>query len=195
MIKNYFKTAWQNLWKNKTFSVINILGLSTGLTCCILMFLFIQHELNYDKFNIHASNIYRITSESEGPNGRENLAVTPAPWAPLMKKDFPEISNFVRLLKDEKSVIGQPGQQKFYESDLLYADSTFFDVFSFGLLKGKSKQALDQPNSTILTKELAEKYFGQADPIGKTLEINSFGRSFNVQGYRSSQRNPFGQSF
>ncbi len=181
MIKNYFKTAWRNLWKNKTFSVIIILGLSVGLACCILMFLFIQHELSYDKFNVHASNIYRITSESESTSGKTNLAVTPAPWAPLMKKDFPEINNFVRILKSEKAVIGQPGQQKFYENDLLFADSTFFDVFSFGLLKGNSKQALEKPNCIILTRETAEKYFGSVDPIGKTLEINSFVGTFNVQ--------------
>ena len=181
MIKNYFKTAWRNLWKNKTFSVIIILGLSVGLACCILMFLFIQHELSYDKFNVHASNIYRITSESESTSGKTNLAVTPAPWAPLMKKDFHEINNFVRILKSEKAVIGQPGQQKFYENDLLFADSTFFDVFSFGLLKGNSKQALEKPNCIILTRETAEKYFGSVDPIGKTLEINSFVGTFNVQ--------------
>jgi putative ABC transport system permease protein len=173
MIKNYFIIAWRNLWKNKTFSLINIFGLSIGLACCILMFLFIQHELSYDKFNIHASNIYRITSEAESTNGKTNLAITPAPWAPLMKKDFPEINNYVRIFKAEKSIIGQPGQQKFYENDLLYADSTFFDVFSFGLLKGNRKQALDKPNSIVLTRETAEKYFGQEDPIGKTLEINS----------------------
>ena len=181
MIKNYFIIAWRNLWKNKVFSAINILGLSIGLACCILMFLFIQHELSYDKFNVHASNIYRITSESESTNGKTNLAVTPAPWAPLMKKDFPEIRNYVRVFKSEKSVIGQPNQQKFYENDLLFADSTFFDVFSFGLLRGNSKQVLEKPNSIVLTRKSAEKYFGNDDPIGKTLEVNSMMGMFNVQ--------------
>src|SRR5688572_15167973 len=180
MIKNYFKTAWRNLWKNKIFSGINIFGLSIGLACCILMFLFIQHELSYDRFHSHAANIYRITS-AESTSGSTNLAVTPAPWAPLMKKDFPEINNYVRILKAEKSTIGQPGQQKFNESDLLYADSTLLDVFSFGLLRGNSKQALEKPNSIILTRETAEKYFGNEDPIGKTLEINSFVGNIDVQ--------------
>src|SRR4026209_690908 len=112
MIKNYFKTAWRNLWRNKVFSGINILGLSIGLACCILMFLFIQHELSYDKFHEHSKNIYRITSEGQGTNEKTKLAVTPAPWAPIMKKDFPEIKNYGRLLKDEKTVIGQPGEQQ-----------------------------------------------------------------------------------
>src|SRR5689334_13454083 len=105
MFRNYLLTAWRNLSRNKIFSSINILGLSAGLACCILIFLFIQHELSYDKFNQHAASIYRLTSEMETGN-KANLAVTPAPWAPLMKKDFPEIKEYVRLLKDEKILIG-----------------------------------------------------------------------------------------
>ena len=181
MIKNYFIIAWRNLWKNKTFSIINILGLSIGLACCIVMFLFIQHELSYDKFHNQPSNIYRITSEAENASAKTSLAVSPAPWPPMMKKDFPEIKNYVRLLRGEKTVVGRPGQQKFYENDLIYADSTFFDVFSFDLLKGSTKNALVAPNSIILTKATAEKYFGKEDPIGKTLEINSFVGTINAQ--------------
>src|SRR4029078_10036243 len=99
MIKKYVKTAWRNLWRNKVFSAINILGLSIGLTCCILMFLFIQHELSYDKFNTKAKNIYRITSIPTDGKDKKELSVTPAPWAPIMKKDYPGIKEFVRLLK------------------------------------------------------------------------------------------------
>lgn len=181
MIKNYFKIAVRNILKNKLFSAINILGLSTGLACCILMFLFIQHELSYDKFHENSKNIYRLTSEGQGTSEKSTLAVTPAPWAPTMKKDFPEIKNYVRLLKDEKIVIGQPGEQHFYESDMLYADSTFFELFTLALEKGDVKKALDRPNSIILTEESAKKYFANTDPIGKTLEINSFGRNLTVE--------------
>jgi putative ABC transport system permease protein len=181
MLVNYFKIAWRNLLKNKVFSAINILGLSAGLSSCILIFLFIQHELSYDRFHKQSGKIYRVTSEMAGEKNKTDLAVTPAPWAPLMKKDFPEIKNYVRLLKDEKSTVGRPGEQHFYETALLYADSTLFDVFSFSLEKGDVKHALQQPNSIILTKESAIKYFGNADPLGKTLEVNSFGRTFNVQ--------------
>src|SRR5215211_1659550 len=99
MIKNYFKIAFRNLWRNKVFSSINIFGLSVGLACCILMFLFIQHELSYDKFHDKASNIFRIISEPVDNKESKTLAVTPAPWAPLMKKDYPEIKNYVRLLR------------------------------------------------------------------------------------------------
>jgi putative ABC transport system permease protein len=181
MIKNYFKTAWRNLWRNKVFSVINILGLSIGLACCILMFLFIQHELSYDKFHNNSANIFRITSQQIAGNDNKMLAVTPAPWAPLMKKDYPEITNYVRLLRDEKAVVGQPGEQHYYENDLLFADSTFFDVFSFPLVRGEAKTALAQPNSIVLTQQAAIKYFGTTDVIGKTLEVNSFVGNITAQ--------------
>jgi putative ABC transport system permease protein len=145
------------------------------------MFLFIQHELSYDKFNVHAKNIYRIYSIPVDSKDKKELAVTPAPWAPLMKKDYPEIKDYVRLLRDEKMVIGQPGEQHFYEKDIFYADSTFFNVFSVGLERGDAKKALERPNSIVLTKEAAQKYFGNADPIGKTLEVNSFVGAVDVE--------------
>ena len=122
MFKNHFKIAWRNLIRNKFFSAINILGLSAGLACCILIFLFIQHELSYDKYNVQANNIYRITSVMQSTNAESKLAVTPAPWAPLMKKDFPEIKEYTRLLKEDKVLMGEPGQEHFYETQMLYAD-------------------------------------------------------------------------
>jgi putative ABC transport system permease protein len=195
MIKNYFKTAWRNLGRSKIFSTINILGLSIGLACCLLMFLFIQNELSYDKYNAYAKNIYRLTSEAEGPNGPTSLAVTPAPWAPIMKKDYAEIKNYTRLLKAEKTDIGQPGQQHFYETDLLYADSTFLDVFSVQLEKGDRNTALKQPNSIILTSETSRKYFGDEDPIGKTLEVNSFVGRVSVQVTAIARELPGNSSF
>ncbi len=177
MFKNYFKTAFRNLWKNKIFFAINILGLSAGLACCIIIFLFIQYELSYDKFNVQAKNIYRITSVMGGTG----LAVTPPPWAPLMKKEYPEIKEYVRLLQDKKVSVGALGEQHFYETKMLYADSTFFNVFTVSLEKGDVRHALEKPNSIVLTDETAKKYFGDANPIGKTLEVNSFGRSFTVE--------------
>jgi len=182
MLKNYFKTAFRNIWKNKIFSFINIFGLAIGLACCILMFLFISNELSYDKFNVHAGNIYRVTSIADGTDGKINLAVTPSPWAPLMQQEYPEIKKYTRLLKDEKSLVGRPGEAHNYENDFLFCDSTFFDVFSFSLLTGDPHHALDAPNSIILTKEAALKYFGNSDPIGKSVELTtSFGRALTLQ--------------
>ena len=181
MLTNYLKTAWRNITKNKFFSAINIFGLSIALACCILMYLFIQNELSYDRFHQHASYIYRLTSIGEGTSGRVHLAVTPAPWAPTMKKDFPDIQHYVRILKDEKSSVGEKNKTRFNETRLIYGDSTFFDVFSFPLETGDPHLALKAPNSIVLTASAAKKYFGESNPIGKTLEINSFGRTFDVQ--------------
>ena len=181
MFKNFLKISIRNFWKNRTFSLINIFGLSIGLACCILIFLFIQYELSYDRFNLQAANIFRLTSVADGPNGKTNLAVTPAPWVPLMKKDYPEIKNYVRLLKDDKTILGEKGKEHSYESDVVFCDSTFFDIFSFALLRGNAKDVFDRANTIILTKTTARKYFGNADPVGKTLELNSFGRTLNVE--------------
>ncbi|MEJ7739015.1 MAG: FtsX-like permease family protein [Chitinophagaceae bacterium] len=181
MNKNYFKLALRNIGNNKLFSAINILGLATGLTCCLLMILFIMNEIRYDKFHVRSGQIFRVTSIPEDA-AEKSLAVTPAPWAPLMKNDYPEIKNYVRLLKDEKCLVGQPGEQHYYEKDLLFCDNSFFDIFSFSLVQGDPKHALEQPNSIILTKKAAIKYFGSIDPIGKSIEVaTSFGRSFNLQ--------------
>ncbi|HKG69279.1 MAG TPA: ABC transporter permease [Segetibacter sp.] len=182
MLKNNFKIAWRNLLNNKVFSAINIFGLAVGLACCILMFLFIQHELSYDKFHSNSKNLYRVTSVAEGAIGKTDLAVTPSPWAPLMKKDYPEIKEFVRLLKDEKILIGERGKEHSFEKQVLFVDSTFFGVFSFKLLKGNPSNVLTQPNTIVLTSDAAKKHFGNVDPIGKTLEVSTaFTSTISVQ--------------
>ena len=170
MLKNYFKTAWRNISNNKIFSAINVFGLSIGLACCILMFLFIQHELSYDKFHSKANNIYRIISEEQAAADKKLLAVTPAPWAPLIKKDYPEVKEYVRLLKDEKVLVGEKGKEHSFLKTVLLVDSSFFNVFSFKLLNGDPATALARPNSIVLTKAAAKKYFGDTDPVGKTIE-------------------------
>ncbi|MBC7828355.1 MAG: ABC transporter permease [Chitinophagaceae bacterium] len=182
MIQNYLKIAWRNIWKNKVFSTINILGLSIGLACCILMLLFIQNELSFDKFHLKAKSIYRITSVPQVGEEKKQLAVTPAPWGPLMKNDYPEIKQFVRLLKDERTLVGEKGKEHTFIKDVLFVDSGFFEVFSFKLIKGNPANVLAQPNSIVLTKDVATKYFGNIDPIGKTLQATTaFTSTIDVQ--------------
>ncbi|MDB5211732.1 MAG: hypothetical protein JWQ30_2559 [Sediminibacterium sp.] len=183
MIQNYFKIAWRNISKNKIFSAINIFGLAVGFTCCLLIALFIRNEISFDKFHTHAASIYRLTSIPKATNGTAaELAVTPSPWAPRMKQDYPEIKEFARLLKSDKTSITTPSKENYYESDILFADSTFFNVFSFSLLNGDSKHALDRPNTIVLAKETARKYFGNTDPVGKTLVTTTpFGPAFNLE--------------
>jgi len=173
MWKSHYTIAIRNLLSNKIFSAINIFGLAAGLACCMLMFLFIQDELSFDKFHANGRNIYRITSMDQVSEEKNELAVTPAPWLPLMKKDYPEIRQWVRLLKDERSLIGEKGKEHSFVHDVLFTDSSLFDVFSFRLLQGNPHTALTKPNSIVLTKEVAVKIFGNADPIGKMLEVNS----------------------
>jgi putative ABC transport system permease protein len=182
MLKNYFKIAWRNLKKNKVFSAINIFGLAIGFACCTLIFLFIQHEVSFDKFNVQAGNIYRVTAIGKGPVGNTTLAVSPSAWAPNMKKEFPEIKEYVRFLKSERTLVTTPAKEHYYEKDFLFADSTFFNVFSFVLAKGDANHSLERPNTIVLTKEAAQKYFGNVDPIGKTLEVTTqFAPAFNLE--------------
>ena len=195
LFKNYFKTAWRNLWANKVFSAINILGLSLGLMCCILIFLFIQNEVSYDRYNKQADNIYRVTSIAKGQESATNLAVTPAPWAPLMKNDYAEIRNYTRVLKAEKAEIGLPGQRHFYERDLLYVDSTFSDVFTIESKKGDIRKALAEPSSIILSDEAAKQYFGDENAIGKTLELSSFVGKVNVTVTAIAKKLPVNSHF
>ena len=182
MWKNNFKIAWRNLTKNKISAAINIFGLSIGLACCILMTMFVQHELSYDKFHKNAANIYRVTSIADGPNGKVNLAITPAAWAPLIQKDYPEVKQVSRVLQNEKSILGQTGKEHSFSKNLLLVDSNFFRVFSYKLLRGKTNNALSAPNTIVLTEEAAKRYFGNEDPMGKTIECTTnFTGIINVQ--------------
>lgn len=188
MLKNYLKTALRNLSRHKGFTAINIGGLATGLACCLLISIYIQHELSYDTFHRNAEQIYRViysTSDDGTPtNANGSFAVGPA-----MKKDFPEVREFTRLRK-----VGQTGtkslvryeEKSFYEERFFFADSSVFDVFSFPLIKGNPETALSRPNTVVITEATVQKYFPDEDPIGKTLTADPFGEGdmmeFEVTG-------------
>lgn len=175
MIKNYLKIALRNLWKNKLFSFINIVGLAVGVTCCILIYLYVQNELNYDKFNDKGNRIYRIISYVHGENKDDIFAPTSPRTAQEIKDGFPEVSKIVRF-----NFVNNPVQykdKKFYEAKILFADSTLFDIFTFPLLKGDPQKALIEPYSIVLTQSIAKKYFGNEDPMGK---IVKFADTLNV---------------
>jgi putative ABC transport system permease protein len=174
MFTNYLKIALRNLARSKFYALINISGLAIGLSCCLLIMIFIRHELSYDKFHKDANSIFRVISRGEmGDSKSTTLAVTPAPWLPLIKKDYPEVKSYVRLLKDEKAQVSVKGEQPYYEKNLLFCDSTFFEVFSFELVRGNMQAALQNPNSIVLTETVARKYFGDADAVGKTLQVRT----------------------
>ena len=171
MLKNYFKTAFRNLVKNKSFSLINILGLSIGIAACIFILLWVQDELGYDKFHEKADRIYRVTIRDQA-NPADGSARVGAPWGPAMRNDYPEVADFVRFRFTGRSLI-RYGDKQFFEDGGLFADSSIFNIFSFPLIKGNPQTALTEPNTVVLTETIANKYFGDADPLGQTLNFDN----------------------
>jgi len=181
MLKNYFKTAFRNLWKHKTFSAINILGLTIGLGGCLLIALYIQHELSYDDFEANGNRIARVImgySFSEGGDLKKGN-FTSTKVAPTFKRVFPEVVYSARMDEFER-VVGY--QDKLLREKFMYADSSFFDIFSFKLLKGDAKQALNGAGKVIVTESSAKKYFGDANPMGKVLRVGSDSSLYQVTG-------------
>jgi len=168
MIKNYFKTAWRNLWKNKIYSTINVAGLSIGMAACIAILLFVFYERSFDKF--HTRNIYRLNEvqKFEGMVAAQKVALSMYPMAPTLKAEFPEIKNYTRINGAGKVPLNY-GEKKIYIDRVCYVDSTFLQIFDFKLLQGDRNTALEKPNSIVITKEIAESFFGKENPIGKTL--------------------------
>ncbi|TSD66896.1 FtsX-like permease family protein [Inquilinus sp. KBS0705] len=169
MIKNYFKIALRNLWRHRGFSFINITGLSVGITACFFIFMYVAFELSYDRFHTKADRIYRIVTDIKTPSETINTGVTSWAFAPNLKLDFPEVESFVRI--SGGSFLVRKGNVKFQEERSIFADSTFFKVFDFKLLKGNPNTALSAQASVVFTETAAKKYFGNTDPVGQTILI------------------------
>jgi putative ABC transport system permease protein len=171
MLMNYFKIALRNLKNYRAYTAINIVGLAVGLACCIAIMLFVSDELSYDRFNSHADRIYRIHFRAFF-NGKDlNFAGSAPPLAPTLVRDFPEVLAVTRVAKFSVPAIRYKGKS-FNEERFFLADSTFFDVFTVRFAKGDPKSALVQPNGVVITEEMAEKYFGDEDPMGKIINAD-----------------------
>lgn len=178
MIKNYLKVAWRNLVKNKVFSFINILGLTIGITVCMMIFLFIMNEFSFDKFHKQEKNIYRVMRGYDPSKPR--VPYLSGPYATALLNDFPgEIKKAVRVMPSNGLV--SFGNISFNEKKLYIADPDFFTLFSFPLVKGNSATALKDPGSVVLSEATAKKYFGKQDPMGKVIEIDK-SRQLKVTG-------------
>jgi putative ABC transport system permease protein len=177
MLKNYFKVAWRNLLKNKVFSFINIIGLATGLTCFILITLYVLDELSYDKYNDKADRIYRINSFIRMGGSELKLPVTSDPMGAALKKDFPQVEEFVRFYNSNGSKSIKKGDEYINEPDVVHADSTLFRVFTLPAIYGDTKTALNDPNTVVITESAAKKYFGAIDVVGKMIETNENGKT------------------
>lgn len=169
MLKNYLKTTLRNLRRHKTFSFINIFGLSVGLACSILILLFVHNELSYDSFHKNADRIYRLSLfENYAKDNQHFNSITPGVLAPELKSYYPEVEDAARIsLMSGKVTYGARSFQEDYD----LVDPDFFKIFSFPLVKGNPSSVLNNPNSVVITKSYAEKYFGNTDPIGKTIAI------------------------
>ncbi|HEV7380771.1 MAG TPA: ABC transporter permease [Dyadobacter sp.] len=181
MYKNYLKIALRNLFKNKVFSVINIAGVSVGLACFLLLALYVKDELSYDRHHAHADRIYRLSRTFLSKDGTASLKLghVAPPFGPLIKQDFPEVEQVVRML--ETGGLVKYGEHVFNEENMFAAEPDIFKVFSFNITNGNPGKALENPFSIMFSRPMAEKYFGKENPIGKTVRLdNQF--DYNVTG-------------
>jgi putative ABC transport system permease protein len=174
----FFKVAIRNLTRNKTFTTINILGLALGTLCCLYIIMYVNDQSGYDRQHKSAGHLYRINTHLaiQGETPINNGSCSP-PIAPTLKKDFPEVEQFTRIVPTNrlgaKQHILQYGDKNIFETDAVYADSTFFDVFSYHFVYGNAIKTLDDPYCVVLLKPTAGKLFGNTDPVGKTISINN----------------------
>ncbi len=170
MLRNYLKIAFRNLVKYKGYSSINILGLAIGMACCILILLYVQDELSYDQHHIRADRIFRVSRQWFNSDGSSSLHLghVAPPFAPLLKNDFSEVIHAVRMMEGGSPLIHH-GDKVFQEDGFFFADSDIFGIFTLPLVKGDPKTALENPNNVLLTEATARKYFGDLDPIDKTI--------------------------
>ncbi|RYF62219.1 MAG: ABC transporter permease, partial [Cytophagaceae bacterium] len=173
MLRNYIKIAFRNLWKNRLFSALNIVGMGVGIAAVGLMSLYITHELSYDGFHVNADRIVRVVHYANWPGGNLQLAPTSAPFAAALKSDYPEVEKTVRIQPEGGGPITFK-DKKLNVDDIMFADRTMFDVFSFPFLYGDPATALAQPQCIVITKSLAEKLFGNpAKAVGQTIEFSN----------------------
>lgn len=173
MLSNYLKIAIRLLFRNRFYSIINILGLAIGLTSCFLIVVYVQDELSYDRFHVKKERIYRIVEEFKTGEGVITTGLTPYKLALDLKEQFPEIEKVVRIDYDIESEIVHYGNKEVLQNGITAVDPDFFDVFSFKLLQGNAKTALIEPNTVVLSDEKARLYFPKGDAIGKVLNFKN----------------------
>jgi ABC-type antimicrobial peptide transport system permease subunit len=172
MIKNFFKIAFRNITKHKATTFINVTGLAIGLAASLLILLWVQNELSFDKFNLNGKNIYRVEEDQFYSGERYHVTVTPHPSGPVWKQKIPEIKEQTRINRLQRLLFKQ-GDKVFFESAVVAADSGLFRMFTMPLITGDPEKALTAPHSIVLTEKLAGKYFGDENPLGKTIILEN----------------------
>jgi len=179
MLKNLIKTAVRHIIKHFGYSLLNILGLTLGITSALFLIIYVSDEVSYDRYNVKADRIYRVSSNIKEPDDQFIWTVAQIPFGPQVVQDYPEVQSFVRFINMPRSLFKYEDKE-FNEERFYYVDSTLFDIFTYKVLKGEIKTALLEPKKIILTEKIANKYFGKEDPIGKTLKTGN--DSYEVTG-------------
>jgi putative ABC transport system permease protein len=180
MIKNYILIALRNLKRDAAYNIINIIGLTIGISSSLLLLMYILDDLSYDKFHENHENIYRIGSRISEPDDAFNWSVCPYPMAPQLQEEFPQVKEFLRLTGTGRTWY-KYDDSRYIEEDIFYADSSVFSVFTLNLLQGNKETVLVRPNTIVLTHSMALKYFGDENPIGKIIEREG-DRAYEVTG-------------
>lgn len=179
MFKNLIKTAFRHILKHPGYSILNILGLTLGITSALFLIIYVSDEISYDRYHDKADRIYRVSSKITEPDDQFTWNVAQIPFGPQVVQDYPEVQSFVRFIPIGRSLYKYEDKE-YNEEDFFYVDSTLFDIFTYKVVKGEIKTALLEPKKIILTERIATKYFGSSDPIGKTL--TSGNNTFEVTG-------------
>jgi len=186
MFKNHLKVALRNMWGKKLFSFINIFGLATGMACSLLIFVFVRDEISYDRFNKDANNIYRVVRNLINEDGSAVPdAKTPPALAMAMQREIPNVTCATRLFANPdwgQTFLFKCEDKKFNEEKIFFVDSDFFNVFTLPFIKGNRHDAFKDANSIVITENIAKKYFGKTNPIGKTLIAEQFPKDLTVTG-------------
>jgi len=171
LLKNYLKTAYRNLVKNKFYTAINIVGLAVGIATCLLILLYVSDELSFDRYNTQAQRIYRVNNEIKFGDNHVDLAVAPSLMGTTMVKEIPEVEQYTRI-QWHGSLLIKKGNENLREDHVAYGDSTLFEVFTLPMISGDPKTALREPHSLVISEKIAKKYFNSIDPVGKEMIIN-----------------------
>ena len=169
MIRNYIKSAWRNIIRDKTFSLINVFGLAVGLAACLLIGLYIEHQLSYDRFHQKADRIYRLHIHGKVGNDEFKGLRTSNLAKEAIASEFSEVEHVTRFVNLTQLV--EYGEKRIIEDAVMYADADFFKVFSFPMIRGDSSRVLSKPNQLVLTESAADKYFGDEDPVGQMMRV------------------------
>jgi len=180
MLKNYFKIAFRSLWRHKAFAILNITGLAVGMSAFFLIYQYVRFEYSYDNFVTKGDRIYRLVTDLKSTAATLHWSSTSMPMAINLKAEYPEVENIVRFHR--QNILLRRGDIKFDENSTVFVDSSLFALFNFPLLRGNSATALKEPFSVILSESTAKKYFGDVNPIGRTMQFSDSGFSAKVTG-------------